>query len=356
MKIVIRVAVTAVVMMAGPAHGQPYEGFGAHTAGGAGHEVVRVTNLNDAGPGSLRMALKGGRRTVVFDVAGEIRLQTALPVRGAFVTVDGTSAPAPGITLRHHALVLRGNKVHDVVVRDIRVRDTPGDCIQVTQRAHNIVIDHVSVSGCGDGSLDITRTGDVTVSWSLLAEPASKTQMLIKYRPERITLHHNLFTRGQQRNPQISREGDRPATDTTVDMRNNVVATWEGGYGTFVMYGAWVNAVNNYYSNPLPRGPNDILQALLVCRGLGSAEPPESRPVCEDVQARARAYASGNVSADGVDPDRMNTEAAPFPAPPVTTQDACAAAALVLAGAGARPRDAIDAAYAAEVVAPGCAD
>jgi hypothetical protein len=275
-------------------------------------------------------------------------------VRGAFVTLDGGTAPPPGITLRGYPLVLQGRGTHDVIVRDLRVRDSVDDCIRVTGGAHRVVLDHVSVSGCGDGSIDITLTHDVTVSWSILAEPASRTQMLVKYRPERITLHHSLFTLGQQRNPQISRQGDRPAVDTTVDMRNNVVWNWGFGYGTFVLYGPWVNVVNNYYGNPAG-DPIDTLQALLVCRGDG-VETPESTPACTDGGARSRAwvYASGNVSGDGVDPDRHGTVATPFPAPPVTTQDACSAAALVLAGAGARPRDAHDDAYVAAVTLPGC--
>jgi hypothetical protein len=346
-------AAVAVLVGAGLASAQPYEGFGAGTVGGAGHPVVRVTTLADSGPGSLRAALARGRRTVVFDVGGEIALRTPLRLRGSFVTLDGSTAPAPGITLRGEGLVLRGGGTHDVIVRDIRVRDSVSDCIQVTRGARNVVLDHVSVSGCGDGSIDVTLTSDVTVSWSLLAEPTSKTQMLIKYRPARITLHHNLLTRGQQRNPQISREGDRPAAETTVDMRNNVVWHWGFGYGTFAMYGPRVNVVDNYYGTPAGN-PIDLLQALLVCRGDG-VETPESSPLClTSPRTRAWVHARGNVSGNGVDPNRHGTEAAPFPAPPVTTQDACTAAGLVLAGAGARPRDAVDAAYAAEVVTAGC--
>src|SRR5215510_14074935 len=52
-----------------PAHAA-VEGFGAATPGGLGGATVHVTNLNSAGPGSLRAALAGGHRTVVFDVGG----------------------------------------------------------------------------------------------------------------------------------------------------------------------------------------------------------------------------------------------------------------------------------------------
>jgi hypothetical protein len=81
-----------------------YEGFGTTTGGGAGRPRYRVTTLADSGPGSLRDALSLGQRHVVFDVAGDIRLTRPLSVQGSFVTIDGESAPPPGITLRDHGL------------------------------------------------------------------------------------------------------------------------------------------------------------------------------------------------------------------------------------------------------------
>jgi hypothetical protein len=59
-----------------------YQGFGTTTRGGSGGTIVRVTNLLDSGPGSLREAVSQGNRTVVFEVAGEIRLNTYLYVLG----------------------------------------------------------------------------------------------------------------------------------------------------------------------------------------------------------------------------------------------------------------------------------
>jgi hypothetical protein len=342
-----------------------YEGFGTETAGGGGQPLYRVTTLADAGPGSLRDALSQGSRRVVFEIAGIIQLESPLSVQGALVTIDGFTAPSPGITLTKHGLVMRERVVdgkpggaHDVIVRGIRVRDADAtistDCIEVSHGAFNIVIDHVSVSGCADGAIDVTEEAhDVTVSWSLLAEPTTDKTMLVKYDAERITLHHNLFVGGASRNPHIN--GERSgASDTTVDMRNNVVWDWGGGSGTLVRSGAWANVIDNVYGDP-GGSPRDRAQALVVCKGDG-IETPETAGLCDNghPESAARAHLSGNVSVDGVDLDRAGNEAMPFPAPPVTTESPCWAALRVTRAAGAPNRDTFDQTHAARVAVERC--
>lgn len=302
------------------------QGFGADTSGGAGYPVVRVTTLDDAGPGSLREAVAAGHRTIVFDVAGDIVLRDHLFLGGPYVTIDGTSAPAPGITLRHRGLIIRGNRgVHDVVVRDLRIRGALHDGIQVAYGAFNVVIDHVSVDGSGDGNIDITEgSHDVTVSWSVMS--GTHKNMLVKFAAARVSLHHNAFVEGASRNPQVRiDDAGTQATDTTADIRNNVVANWQA-YGTLIWEGAWANVVANYFSRS---------HEALAVKG-------------------ARAYTRGNVSGDGMSLDHRGTERQPFPAPVPDTQEACAAAAAVLREAGARPRDARDAQVLARVRLTGC--
>src|SRR5262249_30525556 len=82
--------------------GAGYPGFGFKTTGGAGRPVFTVTTLADSGPGSLRAALSKAERqggTIRFAVGGEIVLGSGLDIPNN-TTVDGASAPAPGITLR----------------------------------------------------------------------------------------------------------------------------------------------------------------------------------------------------------------------------------------------------------------
>ncbi len=303
-----------------------YQGFGATTPGGTGQAVVHVTTLNDSGPGSLRDAVSQGNRTIVFDVGGEIVLSDYLYVTGAFITIDGLSAPPPGITLKNRGLIIRGSKgAHDVIVRGIRVRSSPIDGIQIAYAAYNIVIDHVSIHGSGDGNLDITEgSHDVTVSHSVFAEPISGKTMLIKYNASRITLHRNIFVKGLTRNPNVSTDNaGTPATDTTLDMRNNLIWDWGRGWGTFIHNGASVNIVNNFYSAP----DGDVKDGLIVDT------------------TTARAYVNGNVNPQYSDLNTAGNESGPFSAPVVDTLDACTAATQALATAGVRPLDSVDQQY-----------
>jgi hypothetical protein len=337
---------------------QKYEGFGAKTPGGSGGTIVRVTNLNDSGPGSFRDAVSNGNRTIVFDVAGELVLAKTVVVRGAFITIDGFTAPAPGITLKNFGLSIAGNRgAHDIIVRGIRVRGAgvsndkeQSDGINVVKGTYNVVIDHVSIHGSEDGNLDIgTDSRDVTVSWSILAEPrGTQKNMLIKFNPSRITLHHNLFVGARQRNPQVAIDNaGTPATDTTLDMRNNVVWDWRGGYGTLIWYGARANIVNNFYSSP-QSSPKNQQRALRICKGDCEGEPA----------SLARAHVTGNSSADKLHQDlnAAGEEASPFPSPHVDTRDACTAAHAVLAGAGMRPLDSVDQKYLSPISLPVCSN
>jgi hypothetical protein len=325
-----------------------YEGFAGGVTGGSGLPVVRVTSLADAGPGTLREALAQGYRTIVFDVAGDIELADFLYVGGSFVTIDGFTAPAPGITLRNRGLIIRGSRgAHDVIVRGLRVRDSLIDGIQIAYGAHDVVIDHVSVHGSGDGNIDITEDSrNVTVSWSILARPAApQKNMLIKYRASRVTLHHNLFV-ATQRNPLASIDDPgSPVDETTLDMRNNVIWDWGNGSGTLIRNEARANVVRNFYGSPSST-LRDRLKAILVCGA--SCYGLEGTP--------GHAFVAENVllNAGGYDVNSVGTESTPFAAPAPATDEACQAAQQVVANAGVQPRDAVDTTVLGAVRLPAC--
>jgi len=342
---------------------QPYPGFGGSTRGGEGQPVYRVTNLNDTGPGSLREAVSRGNRQVVFEISGDIQLERDIYLGGPFITIDGSTAPAPGITLKNHGLIVHGDKgAHDVIVRSIRSRgsigcDTCGSSgagLSIARKAYNIVIDRVSVQGAQDQALSMGKEAhDITVQWSIFAEGAGKNLPVLLFRAKRVTFHHNFLIKGTERLPQVKWSDDgEQAPEIQMDLRNNLIWEWKN-MATQVWKGARLNIVGNYYHNP-EASENGGRRAIYMCHA--GSNPPQ----CNATNPKwfARAYIADNVSGHGPQItaylNGLGTESRPFPAPSVETTDACAAAQRVLANAGARPLDAVDERYRAQVSLIGC--
>ncbi len=130
-------AAIGLVLLAGPAAAieafSRRGSYGREAQGGRGGRIIEVTNLDDAGPGSLRACiLETGPRNCVFRVAGVITLHGSLMVDGegaGDLSILGQTAPGDGITLtvspdfvgktRTPLILLR---THDVVVRHLRFR------------------------------------------------------------------------------------------------------------------------------------------------------------------------------------------------------------------------------------------
>jgi hypothetical protein len=95
-------------------------GFGIDTPAGRGGKVIRVTNLEESGTGSLRACVEAsGPRVCVFDVSGTILMTRNLRISNPNITIAGQTAPAPGITLRGAALIVRTS---DVLIQHIATR------------------------------------------------------------------------------------------------------------------------------------------------------------------------------------------------------------------------------------------
>ena len=133
------------------------EGAGQYARGGRAGAVIKVTSLDDAGPGTLRAAVEAhGARTVVFEISGTIALKTPLRIENPLITIAGQTAPGDGITLRDQPLIVAAD---DAIVRYIRSRlgDVSGaqnDAMTVV-KGHNIIIDHVSASWSTDEALSL---------------------------------------------------------------------------------------------------------------------------------------------------------------------------------------------------------
>ena len=349
---------------AGPDGVRPhlYEGFGAVTRGGNDQPVYRVTTLDSAGPGSLADALAESHRYVVFDVGGVIPMPARLFVK-AHVTIDGFTAPAPGITLEGKGLRIDGRVgAHDIIVRGLRIKIVDGvraseDGISILKGAFNVVIDHCHIAGASDENIGINDARDITISWSILGRPiqSHSTNLLVYDRARRISLHHNLFFQARRRNPWVAFSTPQSlaeAPEIQADIRNNLMWDVSGdgtGHGTVAFAGAKVNVVNNYYRVGDGVSANAQQRAIVIC-----ADPSRSTLSTADLAFCAerlkqfpvvtRAYVAGNVSADGWT-DVINakgTESAPFPAAAVGTDEAVVAARQVLAQAGTRAGEAAD--------------
>jgi len=136
-------------------------GWAAHTPGGRGGQVIRVTTLAAKGPGSFLEALETkGPRVIVFEVGGVIDLHgEEIEIDEPYLTIAGQTAPAPGITLIRAGVNIRA---HDVIIQHIRVRTgTAGMSKRTgwepdamgTIGAYNVIVDHCSMTWAIDENL-----------------------------------------------------------------------------------------------------------------------------------------------------------------------------------------------------------
>ncbi len=326
------------------------EGFGCDTSGGRGGQVITVTNLNDAGAGSLRAALESpGRRFVVFGVSGTIDVREQIVIDDPYLTVAGQTAPGGGITLRAADDNISGLvdiSTHDVVIRFMRFRtgappSVTGENLDGLNiwrdTGHDVVIDHNSFSWAVDENVS-TWDGahDIIFSWNIIAQGLresthpdgehSKGLLVSGAATEDISVHHNLFAHNTARNPQVTSPG-------LIQVVNNVIFNYgDSALQTSNPYGPpQVEIVGNYFK----AGPDSDPERYEI----------DAYPI-EDA-GQWSLHVEGNVgphaTADGPQTDLVSPEdrglivaAAPPDLPLVTTTSADQALEDVLMGAGAR--------------------
>ncbi|MCY1721971.1 pectate lyase [Prolixibacteraceae bacterium Z1-6] len=276
------------------------EGGGMYTYGGRGGKVLTVTSLEDDGPGTLREACEqGGARTIVFNVAGIIKLKSPLIIRAPYLTIAGQTAPGKGICIAGETVWIN---THDVIIRHMRFRrgetwvGRRDDAIGGNP-VGNIMLDHISASWGLDENMSIYRhmyltdprkleekmgTVNITIQNSIFSEGLDTWNHAFgsTIGGENCSFMRNLWANNTGRNPSIGWNG-------VFNFANNVMFNWvhrsvDGGDQT-----ARYNLINNYYK-PGPLTPTDQPVGHRMLK-------PESRFTMNGRKVYGLVYVNGNV-------------------------------------------------------------
>jgi len=365
------------------------EGYGVAATGGRGGRVVKVTNLNSKGPGSLQWAcMQKGPVIVVFEVSGVIKPPNRdnqkrrwLSIRRDNITIAGQTAPGAGITVEGTITARRGDRsvaeddrprveereADNIILRFLRIRPTEGrGNLRSLEFLHcrRAIADHVSGSWGLDECFDLGfERGDdqFTLQWSSIEESDIHLEggtlhayaMLTGWDDGHLSMHHNLLA---------NHVGGAPSIGCyRAEFSNNVMYNCGQGDSRIEWLSlssvrdkrpiGMYNVIGNYWK----RGPGGIVSMnisrpprLFSRNGL----VPKSRSI------RARYFFEGNRFArDGyvgielysVKQKERIVSNTPLAMPPLTLHPADEAYELVLAHAGCLPRDSVSARTVAEV-------
>lgn len=321
------------------------EGYAADITGGRGGQVIRVTNLDASGAGSLQAALSvSGPRIIIFDVSGVIEADEIVIEHGDF-TLAGETAPGGGITIagRLNSEYL-DTSVTNFIIRHIRIRPralsgNQGDSIRIANNS-DFILDHISVSWGADETIDAYQSHDFTIQWSTIEESATYAGhpdgnfhnygFINGPAGSNVSLHHNIFAHHNKRTPAVA--------NGMSDIVNNVIYNFRNGFNHHNPADtSGFNFIGNYYK----------------------AGPDENDPVAilvddEDNSSGAYYYVEdlyfNGVASDPWDivaywPTNMSPPpsqaASRFNTPSITTHSSTEAYDLTLEQSGAWPRDTV---------------
>jgi hypothetical protein len=253
-------------------------------------------------------------------VPGPIIVTSPLPsLDGAFVTIEGNGATLVGRDIPRAAPVLEVSG-HDVIVRDLRIRNGGDNFRAQGDGAYNVVFSHISSTGAGDDGVSIGfGAHDVTLQWSFLA--GNTRSIFVKYGATTdVSIHHTWVMKQWIRGPLIS-------TSVRADVRNVIVEDW-------AMWGSRfeADASGNVVSSLFTLGP--------YAHGIGG----KTRSALRLIQS-GPVFTAGNVYDGLAEHSTDGAATAPLDAPPVTTLPVAEMEPLVRGHAGCMPRDDVDRAY-----------
>lgn len=225
------------------------QGWGRFAVGGQNGSVYHVTNLNDSGAGSLRDAVTGKNRIIVFDVAGVIHLNSRL-VFGSNLYVAGQSAPGEGITVYGNGVSFSG--ATNTIVRYMRFRmgvggDSGKDCAGVANGT-NMIFDHCSFAWGRDETFSINPDGkgdlhSITIQNCVVGQGLMSHSAGGLIQADNITLYRNFYCDNSTRNNKVKGKNQYV---------NNLVYNWKDG--AYIMGGdsegqSYCNIEGNLFIN-----------------------------------------------------------------------------------------------------------
>jgi len=283
------------------------EGFGKFTSGGRGGDVYKVTNLNDSGPGSFREACNSsGTRTIVFEVSGNINLNSDIIVTNDNLTIAGQTAPGDGICIKNSSFIVQAS---NVMVRHLRFRlgdngykDASGniigsdsedkDVIRILGKpggTNDVIFDHCSMSWSIDEIVEIYGStnvadgvNDVTFQYCIFSEALYDSHhssgnnsegFKMSENSDNVTLYKNLFSSNWENS--IRSEGG-----CSFEMINNIVYNMR--YTTAIGTANQFALINSYFKKGEPFIFAEYMADYYTAPGYPAAQ--------------TQAYASGNIS------------------------------------------------------------
>lgn len=214
-----------------------------------GARIIVVSQLGDAGTGSLRAALnQSGPRVIVFEVSGYIDLKSDLPILHGRVTIAGQTAPDRGVVIRGGTLQIRSSEVviehiaiypgssSDPKIADNRDGITIYGSASRQNWVRNVVLRHLSVGWGVDENIGVNGLVDgIRIERSLIAEGLWRgghpkgihsMNLLLGNTVRSVEILGNIFAAGNQRNPRLTQ-------GNVVSMQNNYVYGF-GAAGTHI--------------------------------------------------------------------------------------------------------------------------
>lgn len=228
------------------------QGWGRFAQGaraGATPTVYHVTNLNDAGSGSLRDAVSQSNRIVVFDVSGVINITSRINF-ASNLYVAGQTAPGEGITVYGDGVSFSGS--NNIICRYLRVRMGHGgssgkDCAGVSNGT-NMIFDHCSFSWGLDETFSINSDGkgalgDITIQKCIIGQGLMTHSAGGLIQGDHLSIIGNLYCDNSTRNNKVK---------GTNQFANNIVYNWKNG--AYIMGGdsegkSYANIESNLFIN-----------------------------------------------------------------------------------------------------------